>query len=311
VTHVNEGPHNLDQVGILESLSETHLRLGSIDDAKDIQDMIYAINEHAYAQNTIAMVPALMSRAAWQRRAGFINDHRVTLRRTIKIIEGDGGKNDMRLVDPLTQLGQSYFFPDLSGAQTYSGSLVSTGETYFKRALRIASADPDANWEMIATTSLALGNFYMIRENLQQANRIYIATWADLSNGDAQLAYRREHLEHYAVLRSNAIPEYVSPPKSEAPTGQEIPFLQGTITIKYDVSTHGRATNLKIVEAHPREFVDMQGLIYRELRRRVFRPQYIDAKAINTDNEIMVHRFFYRQADLDALLAAATEPEES
>jgi hypothetical protein len=188
---------------------------------------------------------------------------------------------------------------------------VSTGETYFKRALRIASADPDANWEMIAKTSLALGNYYMIRENLQQANRIYIATWADLSNGDAQLAYRREHLEHYAVLRSNAIPEFVSPPKSEAPTGQEIPFLQGTITIKYDVSTHGRATNLKIVEAHPREFVDMQGLIYRELRRRVFRPQYIDAKAINTDNEIMVHRFFYRQADLDALLAAATEPEES
>ena len=311
VTHVNEGPHNLDQIKILESLSETHLRLGSVDDAKRIQDMIFAVNEHAFAQNTIEMIPALMSRAGWQHRAGFINDQRVTLRRTIKIIEEDGGKDDMRLVSPLTLLGQSYFYHTLSGAQAYSGSTVSTGESYFKRALRIASADPDSNWAMVADTSLALGDYYMVRQNIQLANRVYKAAWTDLSSSDERLTYRSEHLEQYAVLQSRSVLEFISSPSDKAPTGQEIPFLQGTVTMKYDVSDRGRAVNLKIIEAHPRDFVEMQGLVHGELRRRVFRPRYEDAEAISTEDQIRVHRFYYRQADLDALRAAATEPEET
>jgi len=311
VTHVNMGPHNLNQVEILQSLSETQLRLGSVDDAKHTQDVIHALNERAYAQNTIEMVPSLMRRADWQHRAGFINDQRVTLRRAVKIVEADGGKNDMRLVDPLTQLGQSFFFPDLSGAQTYSSVSVSTGETYFKRALRIASANPNANWEMIADTSLALGDYYMILDNLQQARKVYRATWVDLSTDDARLAYRHATLEQYAVLRRSPVPEYIKPPSDEAPTGQEIPFLQGTVTMKYDVSTRGRAANLKVVEAHPREFIEMQVQVQRELRRRIFRPKYEDAEAVSTDEQIIVHRFYYRQADLDALQAAATESEET
>jgi hypothetical protein len=199
----------------------------------------------------------------------------------------------------------------LSGTPSYGSSSVSTGEAHFKRALRIARANPEANWEMIAATSLSLGDYYMFRGNIQKANTIYKATWADLSTSDERLAYRREHLEHYAVLRSNLIPEFVSPPSKEAPTGQEIPYLQGTVTMKYDVSTRGLATNLKIVEAHPREFIEMQQQVQRELRRRIYRPQFDEAVAVNTSDQILVHRFYYRQADLDALQAAAAEPEET
>ena len=49
--------------------------------------------------------------------------------------------------------------------------------------------------------------------------------------------------------------------------------------MKYDVSRRGIATNLKIVEAHPREFVEMQHQVQRELRRRIYRPQFDDAVA--------------------------------
>ncbi len=310
VTHVNLGPHNLDQINILESLSETHLRLGSIDDAKHMQDMIYALNERAYADNEIEMVPALMRRAEWQHRAGFINDQRTTLRRAVRIIEDDGGKEDMRLVDPLTQLGQSFFYADLSGSQTYTSNSLATGETHFKRALRIASENPEANWKMIANTSLALGDYYMFLKNNQQANKVYRAAWADLSTSADRLAFRNEFLEQYVVLRRNAIPEFVNPPGGEAPGDQEAPLLQGTVTMKYDISSRGRAENLKIVEAHPSEFVDMQRLLQRELRRRVYRPRYEDAEPVTTKDQILVHKFFYRQADLDALQdAAADEPE--
>jgi hypothetical protein len=309
VSHVNEGPHNLNQLSILESLSETHLRMGSIEDAKHMQDVMYAINERAYANNALDMVPALLRRAEWQHRAGFINDQRASLRRAIRIIEKAFGKDDMRLVEPLTQLGQSFFYIDLSGSP-YGTTSISTGETHFKRALRIARTDPDANWEMIAETSLSLGDFYNFLDNMQQANKIYLAAWRDLEGGEDRQAYRRENLEQLVVLRENRLPDVVSPPTEESNDGQQVPLSQGSITLSYDISERGRTENLQIIEAKPPEFVDLHRKVQREMRRRIYRPRYTESGPIKTEQQVIVHKYFYKQAELDALREpkpAATE----
>ena len=312
VTHVNMGPHNLDQIGILESLSEARLRVGTIDEAKEIQDRIYALNEREYANNALDMVPSLMRRADWQHRAGFINDQRTTLRRAIRIIESALGKDDMALVEPLTKLGQSFFYIDLTGTSRSSMSTVSTGETHFKRALRIASEDPNANWQMIADTSLALGDYYIFLENLQQAYKVYRATWADLSKGDEQLAFRRENLEQWIPLRDNPFPKFASPPSKAAPTGQEVPLSQGSITLTYDVTARGRAENLQIIEAEPREFVSLHRNVQRALRKRIYRPRLVEGEAVSTEDQVIVHKYFYDQAELDALRAQnAAESDET
>ena len=316
VSHVNEGPHNLDQIVLLESLSETHLRVGAIEEAKKIQDRVYALNERAFAQDAMGMIPSLMRRADWQHRAGFINDQRATLRRAVRIIESVAGKNDMRLVEPLTELGQSFFYIDTSGV-TYAQTTLATGETHFKRALRIASANPDENWAMIAETSLSLGDYYNFLQNMQQANRIYLATWQDLEGSDARQAYRREQLEQFVVLRDNRLPDVVSAPPEERRTGQEVPMSQGSITLTYDVSARGRPANVKIIDAEPIEFVDMHRRVQRELRRRIYRPRYTATGPVSTEELVIVHKYFYHQAELDALRTpavtepAVTEPEET
>lgn len=310
ITHVNMGPHNLDQVGILESLSEAQLRLGTVDDAKEIQDRIYALNERAYANNALAMVPALMRRADWQHRAGFINDQRTTLRRTIRIIESALGKEDMALVEPLTKLGQSFFYIDLTGTPPSTIGNVSTGETHFKRALRIARENPEANWQMIAQTSLALGDYYNFLENQQQANKVYQATWADLAKGESRLAFRRENLERWVVLRENPFPQFVSPPSSKAPTGQEVPLSKGSITLSYDISVRGRAVNLRIIEAQPREFESLHRNVQRALRKRIYRPRFVDGEPTVSEDQTVVHTYFYDQAELDALRAKNAEESE-
>ena len=43
VSHVNEGPHNKDQVDILESMAELHISQGDFDEASDVQQHIYSI----------------------------------------------------------------------------------------------------------------------------------------------------------------------------------------------------------------------------------------------------------------------------
>ena len=310
VTHVNEGPHNLDQIVILESLSETHLRLGSIEEAKHIQDVMYAINARAYAGNHMDMVPALMRRAKWQHHAGFINDQRTTLRTVIRIIEKAEGKEDMLLVEPLTELGQSYFYVDVTGTAPYGTTSLATGETHFKRALRIARQDKDANWQVIANTSLALGDYYNFLENMNQANKIYLATWQDLEGDEEQLAYRRENLEQFVVLRENRLPDIVSTRPEDEPQGQQVPMSQGTITMSYDISERGRPVNLKIVEADPIEFIDMHRRVQREMRRRIYRPAYTADGPVQTGQQVIVHRYFFQQAELDALRQKAVATAE-
>jgi tetratricopeptide (TPR) repeat protein len=300
VSHVNDGPHNLNQVAILESLTETNMRLGSTEDARVNQDMIYALNERAFAANSLGMVPSLVRRAEWQRRAGFINDQRVTLRRTIRIIELNASTTDLRLIEPLMLLGNSFFYVDISSAGSPHPTVMVSGEVYFKRALRIASENPAADWQIIAETSLALGDYYMYQHNEQRASRVYKVSWLALSDGNDQLAYRAEQLEQVVTLRQNPIQRYISVPTQDA-TGQDVPLLQGNITIAYEVSRRGEATNLKIVESQPAGFSDMVRLVQREMRSRVYRPRFVEAEAVTTDGQVLIHRFYYRQSDLDAV----------
>ena len=172
ITHVNEGPHNMDQIDILESLAETNVRLGSIEDARDLHDKIYLLHRRRYEDAQLALIPALMRRAEWQHRAGYIVDEQATYRRAIRIIENNGSKQDVRLIEPLTKLGESYFYTDLHGEQGQHYNPV-TGEIYFKRALRIAESSPKADWVMMANSTLSLSDYYMMGGNHTRSRKLY------------------------------------------------------------------------------------------------------------------------------------------
>jgi len=158
ITHVNEGPHNIEQVEILESLAEARVRLGDIEGARDTLDRIYALNVRHFEDDALGLLPALMRRAGWQHSAGYYNDERATYRRAIRVIETSTDKNDPRLIEPLLALGRSYYYfePLGNGAQV---SFASTGEAYFKRAARIAESAEDYPWLDLAKSRLALADF--------------------------------------------------------------------------------------------------------------------------------------------------------
>ena len=307
VTHVNEGPHNLDQIDILESIAEANLRLGANEDARNIQETIFSLNLRAYAADSAALVKSLMRRAGWQHRAGFINDERTTLRQVIRIVEDNSGKNDLRLVGPLMQLGRSYFYVDVSGSAALQGNTMTTGEIYFKRALRISRASSETDWQVLANASLALGDYYMFEGSEQRANKVYKDAWEMLSVDDQRLAFRQSHLEQLVVLRERPIRQFAGNSISDPDTE----LLQGNITITYVVSPRGRATNLKIVEADPPDFTDMQRSVQHEVRSRIFRPLFVDAVPTVTEQQLLIHKFFYQQADLEAIRSTAKQPDQT
>ena len=311
VTHVNEGPHNLDQIEILESIAETNLRMGDLEAARDVTDSIYALQLRKYSTDQMDLVEPLMRRAAWQHRAGFIFDERTTYRRVIRIIEVNAGKDDPRLVKPLIMLGRSFFFIDQSGVDSFQDTRMSTGEIYFRRAVRIAEENPDADWRLLAEARLRLGDYYMHEGNAQRGRQVYNDVWTLLSDDEDRLDVRRKELETIVPLRASPLPEYVDPDDADDDnTLTDDPLLRGKITVHYEISPRGRVSNLKLVAAEPADFTDMQRMVQREVRQRLFRPRYQDAQAVASPDQHLEHTFFYRQSELDKIRAAATADQE-
>jgi tetratricopeptide (TPR) repeat protein len=310
ITHVNEGPHNMDQIDILESLAETNVRLGSIEDAREIHDKIYLLHRRRYEDDQLALIPSLMRRAEWQHRAGYITDEQATYRRAIRIIETSAGKKDIRLIEPLTKLGESYFFPDLHGEQAMSSGPL-TGEIYFKRALRIAESNPKSDWATVANSRLSLADYYLLQGNFTRARRLYREIWESLSGDETKLLFRDEVLGRVVPLIDRPIPEFASEGGPDPLGTPSEEFQQGSITVSFAVSDRGRVIEMEPVEVLPAEFTDMQKLVHREVGNRQYRPRFEDAEPVMTTNEVFTHLFYYKQSDLDERREAAAGNTES
>ena len=305
ITHVNEGPHNIEQVEILESLAEARVRLGDIEGARDTLDRIYALNVRHFEDDALGLLPALMRRAGWQHSAGYYNDERATYRRAIRVIETSTDKNDPRLIEPLLALGRSYYYfePLGYGAQASFGS---TGEADFKRAARIAESAEDYPWLDLAKSRLALADFYITNDTHNRARKIYLEVWNDLSLDEDRMNMRRELLEQPIPIRQEALPRYTSGGAGGKPASA---FLTGTIQVDYTVSARGRVKNIR-TEAKPIEFTDMQRMVHREIRRRLFRPLLVEGVPADSGNLVFKHEFFYEDSELEEIRKKKTELEQ-
>jgi len=301
VTHVNDGPHNPGQVELLDSLTEVNVRMGLDEEANDLQDTVYALNVRHFADDSMELVPSLMKRAHWQHRIGFVNEERATYRRVVRIYEAEFGKSALQLIQPLVLLGKSFFYLDVSGGQAFREATITGGEIYFKRALRIATEHPDTTWEIQTLAALALGDHYMHIGNTPRANQTYRSVWDLLSEDEARLDMRREQLESNVVLKMEPLPKYAGNADPETAPSSGDPVLHGSISLIYDVSVRGRASGVKLLEADPPEFLEIQKATQRQLRRRIFRPRFFEAEPVTSTDQVFIHTFFYRMSDLEAL----------
>jgi len=301
ISHVNNGPHNLGQIEILEMLAETNLRMGETEVAKNNQDMIYALNVRHFENNSQQMIPALFRRADWQSRTGYVLDERATYRRIIRIIETTASKDDITLITPLLKLGHSYFSVDRSQSSTYQSVTASTGEIYLKRAVRIAEENPDSDWILLSKAKLAIGDYYIFRSEQSRARKAYADAWNILSAEPDRLAERHAALEQITPLTSDPIPKFVGKATRADRQMQNSSLREGRIIATYDVSSRGRVKKLKIIETTPVDYENLRRLVHRRIRSQIFRPRHEDGLAVDTLDLPFSHTFYYLQEELDEI----------
>ncbi len=309
VTHVNEGPHNVDQIAILESLAETNLILGELDQARDVHELIYNLNERHYRANMLDLVPSLTRRARWQHRTGYYNDERATYRRIIRILEQKKGKDDLSLIEPLIELGRSYYFVDTNDGETFTQTNPYNAEIYFKKAVRIAEDSEQSTWIHQADTKLALADYFMQQQSVPSARKVYRDVWELLSAEDERLEHRRRTLEELNPLVLGAVPDFAGDASRGDLVSSDIDVREGTVAVSFDVSSRGRVSNLQVVEFSPADFPEMLRNVQRQVRTRLYRPRFRNGEPVDTEGEAFVHSFYYRVAEMEERRAAQLATE--
>ena len=311
VSHVNEGPHNLMQVEILDALTETHLSVGDVDEALDMQENIYNLQTRKIDQGGDDMLLALRRQAEWMHRLQYYGRERTAYRRIIRIIEATRGKKSISLIPPLTGLGKSYLFiePYDPDYQTYKPA--SGGETYLKRALRIAEKSEDSNWEILRDAMLALGDFNTLADNPNRARRSYLKAWELLAEDEERQPSLRKNLQSSVVLQDISPPKYYNSERTDDGSDPPDNFERGNIVVGFNISEYGQPYKIELIEAQPPGLEAMERVILREVRDLRYRPRIEEGKLKRVGDMTYTHEFYYRESDLPDPTAgteAAAEP---
>jgi hypothetical protein len=298
VSHVNDGPHNLEQIDVLESIAEIYLAVGEHSEAVDVQERVFTIQARNTDPTSLEIIPALQKQAQWQHRLQLYDRERMSWRKIISVIERHHGKTDLRLIPPLTSLGKSYLYITPVEYDMQPEISVTSGESYLRRAKRISDNNPDSTWEIQEQTMLALGDYYVLSGRPNRGSRIYTELWHILSEDEERFGNRRDHLERLNLLQNIYPPKYYRGEQIDEEFPDEEEYETGTVSFGYIVNSSGKAINIQLIETRPPEFKDMQERVRRNLRYLVYRPRVAEGELVTTPDVIYTHEFYYKPEDI-------------
>jgi hypothetical protein len=175
--------------------------------------------------------------------------------------------------------------------------VANSGQAYLKRAERIAEDSDELSWLEKATVKLALADYYAVAEEYNRARRHYKEVWDWLSTDEDRAAMRDELMGDPRPIWEEPLPV-----RSNAAGASRRPndLATGVITINYTVTPRGRVrVTGSIVD--PPEFTDMERMVHREIRRRVYRPAIVDGVPVESGNQVFRHEFQYRRSEIEEL----------
>lgn len=298
ISHVNDGPHNLDQIESLMSLSEIFLSVGETKKSVNIQKRIFYLQARNTEPESLDIIPALRTRAGWQRRMQFFEQERFTWRRILRIIENKEGKESLDLIGPLTELAGSYAAMASIVLPERLQPHVASGEPYLKRAVRIAERNPDATFRTLVDAKMKLADYYLLIDKALRAIKVYQDVWNILSEDESRLGLRASLLESGLVLRQIYPPTTTDNQPVATASSMPSEYHPGTVRFRYNVNTRGRATRVALLDADPEGLDSLYKKVGHELRYIVHRPRFVDGEPAESVDLTFSHQFYYRDEDL-------------
>jgi len=296
ISHVNEGPHSVEQVHILSGMVDANLAADEREAALELIDRMRMLYERSYSPYALELLPALYRRAELLNALGLYREERFQYRRIDRIMAAHYGADDPVLIGPYLAIGGTY----LHEADTVvfrSEPTTENGETYFLRALAVAEANPKTGPEILADCLLALGDYYTVMNIIDKARLQYARAW-DVLSGEAVLSVRGRNLERPVLVRRLALSPY--PDYNYGWSRADVDQAElhpGHIRARFTITDRGRVADVEVIEAEPPGFPQMETRVRYGVKDFIYRPSHLDGVPVESDGILYRHDFYYRAED--------------
>jgi tetratricopeptide (TPR) repeat protein len=306
VSNVNEGPHSLSQLPILNARMEASLAQQDTESALDVMDRIHGLYTRKYARNSAELLPLYHQEAEFYKRLTMYGEEFNAWRHILIIKRKLHGSDSLELIEPHMRIAEINI-RDLRGS-AFRNVSTSDAEKHLKLALQIARENPAATWQVRKDCLLSLADFYTLFDMKGRARRYYAAAWKLLSS-DADLETVR------AAELEQPVPLSVVPPDPYANFEYErkvedidpSEFAVGEMVIEFTITDQGRTRDLRLVNAEPADFLPMQRRVENSVETFIYRPRHIEGKATDTGDQQYRVKYYYLPSDYQAAVARASK----
>lgn len=306
--HVNDGPHSLKQVEILDAIVAAELARNESEAALTVTDRMHGVYAREFGTDGEELLPVLARKADILESMKRYGEERLVRLQAVHIIERHRGESDLMLVDPYLALGRSYL-KEVDQFIFRAEPTSETGETYLKKAVAVAEQNSDADWQVRKDTLMELGDYYTVLDVQDKARRSYRDAWDFMSSAADRLDQRSLDLERVAILRRPVLDRYAHFGYRSAPDDVgSAEYNEGYVLALYSVNDRGRVTNITIAASNPPGHGEMEFHVRRALRNFIYRPRYENGNPVATDNQRFRHEFLYPASDIADQPPASAPP---
>ena len=311
VSRLNDGLHNLNQVPLLEQITDSLVAMGDFETASDKQAYAFSLLRRTYGLQSVRIIPGIYRLAAWYRRIGDIYVARSLYAHAVEVLEATYGPEDVRLVPALQGVATTFRlerFPSqaAAGGKATGASSASPlgggsgapegrrraehinrygdGERALKRTVLILEKSEKIDPAERAKALLELADWYLLFERWSKAL-------------DAYASAHQVILAHETTAAR--IDEYFGDPKPlyfPLPHPATTPFKEekrGYIDVEYGVSERGQVEDVRVTASKPSGLMEFRMRKFVRLAR--FRPRFEDGVPSAADKLTYRHSFVYTE----------------
>ena len=261
---------NIEQVRLLDEISRAYLLIGDTAEAQNIQRERLTLALRRFGEDDPRVIPFHNQLADYYDRSRMRVRAREQYEAILAIQRENFGDNDGRLLLPLSKLVRiDILLGDSASAR--------------RRLLRGLESNDNATPIQVGNALAALGDWELALRRTDSALEYYRDAYATLQAVDPAAA-----AEYFATPR---FIDFRPPPSQVDWDGNRASHGWGSIAVEFGISAEGRATDIAVVQTHPRDLMD--SLYIRRLREASYRPRLIDGEPADTAAVSYTHQFRY------------------
>jgi TonB family protein len=255
------GLHNVEQIALLDRMSESLLELNDVTEAEAQQVEALRLVQRANPPGSDAVLEGIYKYAEWLGERARYQNQRDQYERARRIIRNVYGERDLRQVRPLLGVGNTY---------RQERNPAGLGISSLEEALSILLEQPERDSVAIARTLRDIGDWTVAFGKTGYNGTEYQRAWQLLGSVPNGSELRRQ----WFTGANYVLYEPISPRSLSMDPGA----ANGHVTVRFDLDTAGNSANVTLVDSDPVGLKDEA--VLRHIRRSRFRPLIADGEVI-------------------------------